>query len=89
MVCHLPHSTLLITSIGALVLSLESQPILGFNEYFLSLRPGNPAFERNKWLAEWWEHKYQCTYDVRDTITPQCSQFTQSRPEFSPDNKVC
>ncbi|CAK5036900.1 unnamed protein product [Meloidogyne enterolobii] len=35
---------------GAIVLMLESQRVPTFEEYYLSLHPGNENFERNKWL---------------------------------------
>ncbi|TMS37326.1 hypothetical protein L596_004279 [Steinernema carpocapsae] len=49
---------------GAIVLMLESQRVPSFEEYFLSLHPGNEKFERNKWLRELWKHKFNCEFDL-------------------------
>ncbi|GMT07734.1 hypothetical protein PENTCL1PPCAC_29908, partial [Pristionchus entomophagus] len=48
---------------GAIVLMLKSPSIPGFDEYYKSLRPGTPTFDRNGWLKELWRVKYSCRFD--------------------------
>ncbi|GMR60187.1 hypothetical protein PMAYCL1PPCAC_30382 [Pristionchus mayeri] len=47
---------------GAIVLMLKSPSIPGFDEYYKSLRPGTPTFDRNSWLKELWREKYNCRF---------------------------
>lgn len=54
---------------GAIVLMLESQRVPSFEEYYLSLRPGTDKFERNKWLKELWEQKFECKFDLPEGST--------------------
>ncbi|KAE9551725.1 hypothetical protein FO519_005058 [Halicephalobus sp. NKZ332] len=78
-----------ISAEGAIVLMLESQRVPSFEEYFLSLHPGNEKFERNKWLRELWEHKFDCEFDLPERSTKnRCESQRQSVENFSPDDKV-
>ena len=78
-----------ISAEGAIVLMLESQRVPSFEEYFLSLHPGNEKFERNKWLRELWEHKFDCEFDLPERSTKnRCESQRQSAENFSPDDKV-
>jgi hypothetical protein len=49
---------------GAIVLMLESRRVPAFEEYYLSLYPGQEKFERNKWLRELWRKKFNCEFDL-------------------------
>ncbi|KHN85912.1 putative metabotropic glutamate receptor mgl-1 [Toxocara canis] len=74
---------------GAIVLMLESKRVPSFEEYFLSLNPGNDKFERNKWLRELWQHKFNCEFGLPDGSTlNRCENQRQTRENFNPDDKV-
>uniref|UniRef100_A0A7E4W6B1 G_PROTEIN_RECEP_F3_4 domain-containing protein n=1 Tax=Panagrellus redivivus TaxID=6233 RepID=A0A7E4W6B1_PANRE len=74
---------------GAIVLMLESQRVPSFEEYYLSLHPGTEKFERNKWLRELWEHKFNCEFDLPpDSTVNRCEAQRQSKDNFSPDDKI-
>ncbi|VDK43789.1 unnamed protein product [Anisakis simplex] len=74
---------------GAIVLMLESKRVPLFEEYFLSLNPGSDKFERNKWLYELWEHKFNCKFGLPDgSKQNRCENQRQTREDFNPDDKV-
>ncbi|KAF7638281.1 G_PROTEIN_RECEP_F3_4 domain-containing protein [Meloidogyne graminicola] len=74
---------------GAIVLMLESQRVPTFEEYYLSLHPGNENFERNKWLRELWKHKFNCEFDLPlESKLNKCEAQRQSADNFSADDKV-
>jgi hypothetical protein len=53
-----------LASENAIVLMLESKRVPEFEDYYLSLTPGKPKFERNKWLRELWRKKFGCEFDL-------------------------
>uniref|UniRef100_A0A914RV76 Uncharacterized protein n=1 Tax=Parascaris equorum TaxID=6256 RepID=A0A914RV76_PAREQ len=58
-------------------------------DYFLSLNPGNDKFERNKWLRELWEYKFNCEFGLPHGSTlNRCENQRQTRENFNPDDKV-
>jgi hypothetical protein len=77
---------------GALVLSLESQKIKGFDDYIMSLRPNTPAFRRNNWLRELWVDKFQCTWEPMGEVGGRglgdCNNRHYIPSDYNPDNKV-
>uniref|UniRef100_A0A914DR92 G-protein coupled receptors family 3 profile domain-containing protein n=1 Tax=Acrobeloides nanus TaxID=290746 RepID=A0A914DR92_9BILA len=74
---------------GAIVLMLESQRVPSFEEYYLSLRPGTDKFERNKWLKELWEQKFDCQFNLpEESSLNKCEHMVQSKENFNPDDKV-
>ncbi|KAI1732138.1 receptor family ligand binding region domain-containing protein [Ditylenchus destructor] len=74
---------------GAIVLMLESQRVPSFEQYYLSLYPGQEKFERNKWLRELWRFKFNCEFDLpQDSTLNKCEAQRQSKENFNPDDKV-
>ncbi|CAD5222740.1 unnamed protein product [Bursaphelenchus xylophilus] len=74
---------------GAIVLMLESQRVPSFENYYLSLYPGQEKFERNKWLRELWRRKFNCEFDLpEDTTINRCEAQRESRESFTPDDKI-
>src|SRR5262249_20405371 len=73
---------------SALVLMIESQVVKGFNKYYSALRPGTPNFERNAWLTEMWETRFQCCLRKPCTLFDTPCSPAYRMPSFEQDNKV-
>ncbi|KAI6239141.1 putative metabotropic glutamate receptor mgl-1 [Aphelenchoides fujianensis] len=74
---------------GAIVLMLESKRVPAFEDYYLSLRPGAKKFERNKWLRELWQRKFNCQFGLPpDSSQSRCEEKRESKESFNPDDKV-
>ncbi|KAI6177304.1 G-PROTEIN-RECEP-F3-4 domain-containing protein [Aphelenchoides bicaudatus] len=74
---------------NALILMLESKRVPEFEEYYLSLRPGNPKFERNKWLRELWKKKFNCQFGLpKNSPHKRCEEQRESAESFNPDDKI-
>ncbi|KAL8560212.1 hypothetical protein ACOMHN_021706 [Nucella lapillus] len=48
------------TASGGISIKLYSPPLTGFDAYYASLRPSGINTERNPWLKEFWQQKFQC-----------------------------
>ncbi|PAV78727.1 hypothetical protein WR25_19872 [Diploscapter pachys] len=74
---------------GAIVLMLSSQKVPDFNEYFLNLHPGSDKFERNQWLRELWQVKFECEFGAPpESSVNRCEDIRQPPEGFNADDKV-
>lgn len=59
---------------GTISVQPMSNPVPGFDDYFLSLTPKNN--KRNPWFIEYWEQYFQCKWPNSDN-TPYNMNFTR------------
>ncbi|XP_055353329.1 metabotropic glutamate receptor-like [Paramacrobiotus metropolitanus] len=64
---------------GAITIELQSKRSVEFDDYLVSLYPGNPKIIRNPWFLEFWETNFGCK--VKPTII---SSLWFNDPQLSP-----
>ena len=77
------------------MLDLESAPVGGFTEWFLSLHPSKPRadfpFVQNPWIVEYFNSAFGCRMPLNATTSQMASEFgntisTQSQSQQPHDN---
>ena len=55
---------------GGISIRIHSPRVASFDEQYLGLKPDAATRRRNPWFAEFWEHRFNCTFNATAPAAP-------------------